>query len=621
MADDQRRRVGVGFGDRADGQFDGEPAADVGDGFDGQVAAHQPRQPAADRQPQPGAAEVPGDGAVGLGERLEQRVELRRFDADAGVGDGDPHAVAVAAAIERDLDRHAAGAGEFDGVADQVDQDLFESPRVGADLIGDPIAVIDVQRQLRLAGADVHDRLHVLDQSLGGEQLRFDVEFAGLDLREVQDVVDDLEEEFAVTPDRFEVSQPGPTVDVIEQQIGVAEDGGHRRANLVAHVGHERAFGVVGRLGGGGGGPQPVGGGLRVGDVVVQPDQPPPRPAVPLVLDDDAAAGQPAADPVIADDAEPRVVGVAVAKNVLDVFVQVGPIVGVNGVEKHRRRGGRLGVDAQQFVHRRIPVGQIVVRVPIERGHAAGVHRDREPGVEFVDALLDPGFLPVHHAGGFGRTGRFQPRRYDRGQRPHQLAFVFFPDVRTGPGDAQPVMRLVRGGVHRVDVGCDPERPPPIGFGSVDGDSHHVGDRDRASDVRSGSPGGDVRFEPPIHRQRRRAGGPRIVDQLGLRSRFVHPDQPAAVGLEVVADRVAGRREDLFGRHAIEQPQLQVGQECLVPFALFERRDISDGTDHRHRAAVVVPHDGRVAADPNPPAVAASHPTHQTEFVVVVAQR
>jgi hypothetical protein len=46
------------------------------DALHGQVAAHQPAEVAADRQPQPGPA-VPGPGGgLGLGERLEQLTQL-----------------------------------------------------------------------------------------------------------------------------------------------------------------------------------------------------------------------------------------------------------------------------------------------------------------------------------------------------------------------------------------------------------------------------------------------------------------------------------------------------------------------------------------------------------------
>ena len=68
----------------------------------------------------------------------------------------------------------------------------------------------------------------------------------GLDLGEVQDVVDDGEQRFAAFADGFGVialvgCQPG-----IEQQPGHADDAVHRRADLVAHRGQEFRLGMVG---------------------------------------------------------------------------------------------------------------------------------------------------------------------------------------------------------------------------------------------------------------------------------------------------------------------------------------------------------------------------------------
>ena len=56
------------------------------------LAAQQPRQFAADRQAQAGAAVLAAGAAVGLLERLEDDLLLVRRDADAGVGDGEARA-------------------------------------------------------------------------------------------------------------------------------------------------------------------------------------------------------------------------------------------------------------------------------------------------------------------------------------------------------------------------------------------------------------------------------------------------------------------------------------------------------------------------------------------------
>ena len=66
-----------------------ERAAGAGRALDRELAAHQPREPARDRQAQTGAAEAARDAVVGLHEILEDALVHRRRDADAGVADRD----------------------------------------------------------------------------------------------------------------------------------------------------------------------------------------------------------------------------------------------------------------------------------------------------------------------------------------------------------------------------------------------------------------------------------------------------------------------------------------------------------------------------------------------------
>ena len=86
--------------------------------FHADLAAHQFRQLLADGQPQPGAAELAGDGRVHLREAFEQPVEPFGRDADAGVADGESH-LDVAG---------VAGIGAFDGVR-HVETRTTTSPR------------------------------------------------------------------------------------------------------------------------------------------------------------------------------------------------------------------------------------------------------------------------------------------------------------------------------------------------------------------------------------------------------------------------------------------------------------------------------------------------------------
>src|SRR5262245_29990520 len=77
---------------------------------------------ARDRQTESGPAEAPGKPFLYPAELVEDVIERVRFDADPGVGDGDDHLRTIGPG--RDGDR--AALGEFDRVADEVDQDLSD---------------------------------------------------------------------------------------------------------------------------------------------------------------------------------------------------------------------------------------------------------------------------------------------------------------------------------------------------------------------------------------------------------------------------------------------------------------------------------------------------------------
>ena len=78
------------------------------------------------------------------------------------------------------------------------------------------------------------------------------VEIAGLDLRHVENAVDDRQEMLAGTVDQRGIFVAALAVEqklvFLHQHIGEADDGIERRAQFVAHGGEEAAFGVIGAL-------------------------------------------------------------------------------------------------------------------------------------------------------------------------------------------------------------------------------------------------------------------------------------------------------------------------------------------------------------------------------------
>ena len=201
--------------------------------------------PPRDGEPEPGAALGLGDRIVGLLELLEQLLLIGGIDSRSGV----VHRHAERAIGRRDLDRHFAGVGELDRVADQIEQHLGQLllVAVASRHVGRHVE-LEAQVLLRRQRLDraVHLVDHVFHRIIGERQL----ELARLDLGEVEHVIDQAEQMAAVALDPLEHGQRllrRLAVDAVEDQLGVADDGVERGAQLVAHVGEELRL-VLARL-------------------------------------------------------------------------------------------------------------------------------------------------------------------------------------------------------------------------------------------------------------------------------------------------------------------------------------------------------------------------------------
>ena len=211
------------------------------------LAAHQFRQAPGDDQAQAGAAVATGGAALGLGEGLEQPGLLFRGDADAGIGDPEAQAVAVAVPafpLQRGFD-HAL-VGELDGVGQEVRQHLAKAKAVGT--VGRADAVVHFAKQhqalARRRAAEVGDG--GLQQARQRNRGRRQLQPAGLDLREVQDVADDLQQR----PRRLLDDRDGAALVFVEpavrKHLEHAGDADHRRADFMAHGRDEVRLGFAG---------------------------------------------------------------------------------------------------------------------------------------------------------------------------------------------------------------------------------------------------------------------------------------------------------------------------------------------------------------------------------------
>ena len=194
---------------------------------------------------------MPGDRVVRLAEGLEQGFLLGRRQADTGVVDADAQQYLIGVLVFGH-DPHADRAlmGELDGIADQVGEDLLEPHGVAAQAQRG-VTVDDAhQLQALVMGAGGEHGQSVIDQVAQVEREVFQNQLAGLDLGEVQDLVDDRQQVVGGFLDGRQVFLLAAAHLGALQQTAEAEDAIQRGAQLVAHVGEEFGLDAAGFLGG-----------------------------------------------------------------------------------------------------------------------------------------------------------------------------------------------------------------------------------------------------------------------------------------------------------------------------------------------------------------------------------
>ena len=138
---------------------------------------------------------------------------------------------------------HASLVGVLDRVADQVDEDLPQARLVDQERMGQAFGEDEVHRQA-LAGRLLHkDGPEQLGQLAQAGGLGVEDHHPGLDFREVEDVIDQLEERQGALMNRPRIV-PGFAGggQLGRQEVTEAQDRVHRGPDLVAHVGKEIAL-------------------------------------------------------------------------------------------------------------------------------------------------------------------------------------------------------------------------------------------------------------------------------------------------------------------------------------------------------------------------------------------
>ena len=180
---------------------------------------------------------------------FEQTGLLLCADTDAGVAHAKVQQAAVVLLAYANAQFDLAVGGELDGIAGEVGEDLLQPVAVSEQASGDLRVDLDQQLEVALTGLQGHQGGHVADQLVQLELAGAELQAAGFDLGEVENVVDHGQQRFAGIVQHVQVLALGAVELGAFEQLGDTQHAIHRRADFVAHVGEELALGAIGLLG------------------------------------------------------------------------------------------------------------------------------------------------------------------------------------------------------------------------------------------------------------------------------------------------------------------------------------------------------------------------------------
>src|SRR5690606_28508169 len=142
--------------------------------------------------------------------------------------------------VAPDAKHHRALFGELEGVRQQILENLFKALAIGVQTDGKPLLQVDLEVK-RLFHCLGHEQaFQPLNHSRQDQYFGIHVELAGLDLGDVEDVVDQGEQVVTRRIDgtrELHLIAAEITFGVVRQQFGENQRAVKRRAQLVRHVG------------------------------------------------------------------------------------------------------------------------------------------------------------------------------------------------------------------------------------------------------------------------------------------------------------------------------------------------------------------------------------------------
>src|SRR5438067_1016968 len=197
-------------------------------------------------EPEPGAAIPPCRRTVGLGEGVENVPLFFHRNADAGVTDFEGKQNRRSISVDRiDANANRTLFGELDRVADQIGQDLPQPRRI-ADQRGRQSGRQETSQLQRFTKSGIAESLDdVLDQIAEIKRRLFELDLARLDLRDIEDPVDNPQQRLGGSAGSLEVMLLLRSRFNVPYQLQHAEDAVYRRAQLMRHVGEKFGLGIV----------------------------------------------------------------------------------------------------------------------------------------------------------------------------------------------------------------------------------------------------------------------------------------------------------------------------------------------------------------------------------------
>ncbi len=193
-----------------------------------------------DRKPQPGALRK----AVEFDETVENSAQMLFGDAFSRILDVEQQVPGLPAVAQRD----GALLGEFHRIVDKIGDDLQQPV-----LVPDDAALLLMVAEKQFDGLVLHleaQRTHrLLAHAVDVEHAVIELERSGLDLRKVEDIGYQFEQQVVILLDDLHVLAALRDIVGFGQQVRESHDGIERRTYLVAHIGQEGRFQAVADLG------------------------------------------------------------------------------------------------------------------------------------------------------------------------------------------------------------------------------------------------------------------------------------------------------------------------------------------------------------------------------------